>query len=230
MEGFEPDEWELVRQAPWTVAIAVIEAGGGGPFHRRKEVAAILREVRATDQRATDQHGPSSALVSAVAAELAEASPDEPLAAVDDLDRGDLGAGVLARCRDIGAVLAARVAADEAAAFRTWLLALARGVAEAATEGGLAGLGGDPVSPAELDVLDDLAAALGPSEPLDRPGGGSGRRTRGGVQVRNAHVQRPAAWSQVQLGVLPLRGITSTIGTQLCFSTLNWPISESSSR
>jgi hypothetical protein len=123
-------------------------------------VGAILREVRATDRQ-----GDTSTLVSAVAAELAEASPDEPLSSADDLDHGDLGAGVLTRCRAIGAVLSARVPPEEAAAFRAWLLDLARGVAEAATEGGLAGLGGDPVSPAERDLLDDLARALASPEP-----------------------------------------------------------------
>lgn len=156
-ERFDPDEWALVREAPWTVAIAVMEAGGGGPFHRRREVAAILREVRQTDEA-----GASSGLVAEVAAELASAGADEPLAAADDLESDDLGGSALARCRDIGAVLAARVAADEAAAFRTWLLALARGVAEAATEGGLTGRGGDPVSPDEVDVLHALDAALAP--------------------------------------------------------------------
>jgi hypothetical protein len=156
----QPAEWELLRQAPWTVAIGVMEAGGGGPLHRRREVGAILREVRATDS-----HRATSVLVTAVAAELADAGPDEPLAAADGLDHGDLGAGILARCRAIGALLAERVPSDEAAAFRTWLLALARGVAEAAREGGIAGLGGDPVSPAERDLLDELALALAPPEP-----------------------------------------------------------------
>ena len=60
----------------------------------------------------------------------------------------------------VAAVVAAKAPAS-APAFRDWLKTIAGRVAEAGTEGGFLGFGGEKVSAAEKATLDRLARALG---------------------------------------------------------------------
>ncbi len=48
-----------------------------------------------------------------------------------------------------------------AAAYRSWLIDLAQAVAQAASEGGLMGIGGERVSSAEQALIERITAALG---------------------------------------------------------------------
>ena len=63
---------------------------------------------------------------------------------------------------ELGAVaaLVTAKAPGSAAAFRDWLKAIAARVAEAGTEGGFLGFGGERVSATEKATLDRLATAL----------------------------------------------------------------------
>ena len=62
--------------------------------------------------------------------------------------------------RQAGAVVDVKAPAD-AAAFKGWLRQISQHVAEAATEGGLLGIGGVPVSDAEKATLKEISSALG---------------------------------------------------------------------
>ena len=59
----------------------------------------------------------------------------------------------------VTAIVAAK-APSSAPAFKEWLKAIAAKVAEAGTEGGFLGFGGEKVSAAEKATLDRLASAL----------------------------------------------------------------------
>jgi hypothetical protein len=59
------------------------------------------------------------------------------------------------------AALVRQKAPEQAAGFNGWLKDLATRVAEAGTEGGFLGIGGEKVSDAEKKTLADLDAALG---------------------------------------------------------------------
>jgi hypothetical protein len=60
-------------------------------------------------------------------------------------------------------VLAAKSTPDEAAGFKSWLVGIANKVAEASTEGGFFGIGGERVTQAEKQAIAELATALGSS-------------------------------------------------------------------
>ncbi len=78
--------------------------------------------------------------------------------------RGKAPAAVVeAAVAELGAVaaLVAAKAPEAAPGFRDWLKAIAGKVAEAGTEGGFLGFGGEKVSAAERATLDRIAAALG---------------------------------------------------------------------
>ena len=57
--------------------------------------------------------------------------------------------------------LVAQKAPGDAAGFRDWLKAIAARVAEAGSEGGFLGFGGEKVTAAETATLDRIATALG---------------------------------------------------------------------
>ena len=61
----------------------------------------------------------------------------------------------------IPAILEGKVPADQAEGFKSWLLDIARKVANAATEGGFFGFGGQRVSTAETAAINELASSLG---------------------------------------------------------------------
>ena len=125
-------------------------------------MVAVASSTRSMDQirmaQATEE---SSVLVRSVAIELVagRGTPVATQGIVED-GSGDLRANVLARCGAIADVLDARASHQESQAFKTWLLALAAAVAEAAREGGVLGIAGTRVSEEEQTMLADIAGAL----------------------------------------------------------------------
>ena len=157
-EPFDAEQWELVRLAPWTVAIGVTEADPGGLFHHQRELAALVREVH---HAADDDLRPW--LIARVAEDLAGAEYEsDHQTPVEEAGKGDIHDGVIVRCRQLRTLLDS-VAPDQADPFCAWLVELAQAVAEAAKEGGIFGLGGARVSQREAWMLEEIAAALRPS-------------------------------------------------------------------
>ena len=150
-------DWERVVGAPMLAGIAVTAAEPGGLFGAVKESFAVAGAMRSAK-------GGSDTLASEVAAayETAEGR---------DLARGVLKAqakgkkpaeivdAAVAELTAVSALVAAK-APDAAAGFKAWLNAIAGKVAEAGTEGGFLGFGGEKVSAAEKATLDRLARAL----------------------------------------------------------------------
>jgi hypothetical protein len=95
-----------------------------------------------------------------VAAIYAETGADEPPVAEEFHDRTSGISDVLVACRAAGRVLAERVPREDRDAYRHWLEAIAARVCRAARTGGLLGVGGPLVSPAEQRFLADLGAAF----------------------------------------------------------------------
>ena len=73
----------------------------------------------------------------------------------------ELKAEVAGQLAKIPAILEGKVPADQAEGFKRWLVAVAGKVANAATEGGFFGLGGERVSAAEAAAINELASSLG---------------------------------------------------------------------
>ena len=154
-EDFGAD-WGRVVGAPMLAGIAVTAADPGGLWGAVKESAATAGALR-------DGKG-SNPLVDAVIAAYGTSEGR-------DLARGVLRAEVQGRApaavaeaalAELGAVMAlvTAKAPDAAPGFRDWLKAVAARVAEAGTEGGFLGFGGEKVSAAEAATLEKLAATL----------------------------------------------------------------------
>jgi hypothetical protein len=153
--AFPRREWELLTRLPRDVVIAATSAEPDSPRRTVAEGLAGLDAIAAG--RASD-----SDLVRAVVAAIyseTECAPDH-LVAEEFNDRTAGLARVLAECRQVTDVLAARADPADSAAYRQWVQSVAVRVCDAARSGGLLGVLGPVRSDAEQRFLSDLAEAL----------------------------------------------------------------------
>jgi len=138
---FTDEEWTSVLQGPPTAGMIVVTAQKGGLF---RETLALAKAYSA----ARDEHGQSELL-------------DEIVSAKPSFDRGhshspeELRATGLEHLREAVGLLEQKASPDEVAAYKRFVLDVARRVANAHREDGV------NVSPAEQAALDELEAALG---------------------------------------------------------------------
>ena len=109
--------------------------------------------------------GVSNPLVASVVASIKEMASKrerfQPPVSVGGKKPEEVKAEVLAQLAKIPAVLEGKVPADQAEGYKSWLVAIAGKVANAATEGGFFGFGGEKVSAAESAAINELASSLG---------------------------------------------------------------------
>ena len=155
-EAFAPEDWARVVGAPMLAGIAVTAAEPGGLWGAVKESVAVAGAVR---------EGKGNPLIAEIASAYETAEGRELARGVlKEQARGKAPAAVVeAAVTELGAVaaLVAAKAPDAAPAFRDWLKAIAAKVAEAGSEGGFLGFGGEKVSAAEKATLERIATALG---------------------------------------------------------------------
>jgi hypothetical protein len=140
---FTPEEWKLVLEAPTSAGLIVMTAQRGGSFRESFAMAKSYVEARR-------DHGASELLDEIVAAKPERDhnryhSPDE------------LKQAGLRHLRDAVALLGQKAAPEEVEDYRKFVLALADKVANAHREGGQA------VSDAERQAIDEITEALGAS-------------------------------------------------------------------
>jgi hypothetical protein len=154
--AFSEDEWTRLKRGPFIAGLAISLADPGGPIEAIKETAATLKTVTG----AADAGAPGE-LVGALAEEVtAEArARKNPLA--DFRPKGALaGQEILDELRAVNGIVSEKATAEEADAYRGWLLAAAREAADAAKEGGFLGFHAQRVSEGEQRMLDQLAEVL----------------------------------------------------------------------
>jgi hypothetical protein len=155
-EAFGAD-WARVVGAPMLAGIAVTAAEPGGLWGAVRESVAAAGAVRAGSRDNPLIAEIAGAYATAEGRDLARGvlkaeARGKPPAAVVDAAVAELGA--------VAALVAAK-APEAAPEFRAWLQAIAVRVAEAGTEGGFLGFGGEKVSAAETATLARIATALG---------------------------------------------------------------------
>jgi hypothetical protein len=158
-DNFAPEDWARVVGAPMLAGIAVTAAEPGGLWGAVKESAAAAGALRAAKGGA----GENPLIDEIVAAYETSEGRDMARGVLKAEVRGKKPAEVVdAAVAELGAVaaLVSSKAPEAAAGFKTWLNAVAGKVAEAGTEGGFLGFGGEKVSAAEKATLDRLATAL----------------------------------------------------------------------
>lgn len=154
---YTDEEWGLLVGLPQSVLIAASQAEADGSRRTREEWTVGMTAI-------ADGRGSSSPLVQTVAADVVdrqgdiEEGEDPPI--IEFPDRDAALADVISRARSAHELLSAKAEPADAEAYSFWVVTIADGVVGAARSGGVLGLGGDQVTPAERSFRDDLATAL----------------------------------------------------------------------
>jgi hypothetical protein len=139
--AFLPEEWQVVLEGPPTAGMIVITAARGGMFRETVAMSKAYSEART-------EHGDSELL-------------DEIVAAKPHLDHTryhsveELHDNGLRHLRDAVALVDSKATTAERDDYRRFVLTLANKVAAAHREGG------QSVSPAEAEAIQQITAALG---------------------------------------------------------------------
>jgi hypothetical protein len=143
--AFSPEEWKVVLEGPPTAGMIVITAARGGMFRETVAMSKAYAEARA-------EHGDSELL-------------DEIVTARPQMDHTryrsaeELRDDGLRHLRDAVALVDSKAASQERDDYRRFVLTLANKVAAAHREGG------QSVSPAEAEAIQQITAALGAAGP-----------------------------------------------------------------
>jgi hypothetical protein len=148
---FTGEEWTRVLRAPFVAGMAISLADPGGPIEMSKETMTTMKS--ATNPPTREQLLTEIALDIQSMTQQRESpiSGFKPQAAQQILD--ELGA--------VSEIVTTKATAEEAAAFKQWLLTTAQAAADAAKEGGFMGFGAVQVSEGEQKMLDQVRAAIG---------------------------------------------------------------------
>jgi hypothetical protein len=158
---FTPAEWHLLVQAPGMAGMAVVTVAPSGPIGLFRELSAMGRIILSAGDSA-----PAGTLVSNLVADIRAIAEGKVAAPPEEkIPPGALRERLLDACRAVVVLLATRVPADEAGAYKQWIVDITTQVAQAAKEGTLLGFGGTPVIPVERTLLHDIAHALGVTAP-----------------------------------------------------------------
>lgn len=168
---FTDDEWSTLMAAPLQAVTATILADKTDPVSFLKEVRAAMQILIAEQQRTDLSNDLSRSLMQSMRDKIA-AEPlqgdallrEKMLDYLIDLEQlknaGEGHKAAIAHLNQVSAILASKVTIMQAQEFRSWLVGIARKVAEAIKEEGFFGIGGERISRQESAVLSDIEKAL----------------------------------------------------------------------
>jgi len=189
---YTPEEWSALVRAPLLAGLSLSIADPGGPIEAAREAIAMMKVMTSPDSQAE--------LLVAVSGEAKEMMNrrENPIGDFKP-DPARAGEQILDELRGVARILRTKATADEAAAFRDWLVRTAQAAADAAKEGGFLRFGAVKVSDGEQRMLDQVAAALGgvAADPAAAVAGASSDTAAGeGEEERD---QAPAGVPRVDL-------------------------------
>ncbi len=142
---FTNEQWHHVVQTPVLVGLAVARAEDSGFFGSMRETRTLLSEL--ATQRSS---GPADTLI----AQASAADTGDFYEAMKALSPEALANDATLACERLHTILVEVAGEAEATAYKSWIVDIARSVAEAATEDG------SRVSDGEAKVLDRISRAL----------------------------------------------------------------------
>jgi|ERR1700752_2576853 len=154
---FTAEEWQLILSMPQVASLYLALASPSNPLGLAQEMIASTKGIVETIKTSSGNE-----LLDAVSADIREKVEkrerlEPPFKTSNDLNQ--IKAQCLQTCREVAALLSQKAPAD-AQAYKQWVYQAARNTANAAKEGGVFGIGGEPVSEAETAALKEIASAL----------------------------------------------------------------------
>ena len=154
--AFTEEEWARLERSPIVAAMAISLADPGGPIEAVKESMAAIKSVSEATQSDKQPE-----LVREVATSFTEKTRARQSPLKDFRPKGAMaGQMILDELRGANEIVTRKGTPEEAAAFREWLLGVAKAASEAAKEGGFLGFKAERVSAGEKEMLDKLAEVL----------------------------------------------------------------------
>jgi hypothetical protein len=153
-DTFTSEEWQTLLKLPFKIGVTLMVLAPSGPIGLTKETMALAKAPFVSAQASN-----ANALVSALAVELqaqAKAIVKDEESAFKHSDPASYKGKAVEACRSAAAALS-KASAEDAEAYRVWVLAVGQKVAEAAKESGVL------VSDQEKALLKELGEALGAS-------------------------------------------------------------------
>lgn len=160
-QNFNDDDWAKVMSAPVIAGTFIMVSDLG--------ITSLPGETKAMTEAITKGDAPDAVkeLVGSIAADMIAMAQNkqklEPPTMPEDAKNNPQAAkqAMLDQISEGAALVAQYGSAEEAAAFKQWLVTVADAVAEAGKEGGFLGIGATRVSDKEKTALAELSAALG---------------------------------------------------------------------
>ena len=143
---YTEEEWKLLREAPTSAGMLVIQADRGGTIRESFSMAKAYTEAR-------KEHGASQLLD-----DVTSEKPEVDRTRFESAE--DLRTSLLQHIRDAVSLLQEKATPEEVDDYRRFLMNVANRVAEAHREGFL-GMSGERVSEAEQQAVDEIAEASG---------------------------------------------------------------------
>ena len=152
---FTEEEWTRVRRAPFVAGMAISLADPGGPIELAKESTASLKS--ATNPPTREQ------LLAEIALDIQSMTQQRqnPLSGFKPTDASQARQQILDELKAASDIVSSKATAEEAAAFKQWLVTTSQAAADAAKEGGFMGFGAEQVSEGERSMLDQVRTAIG---------------------------------------------------------------------
>ncbi|HEX3263085.1 MAG TPA: hypothetical protein VHR37_05415 [Solirubrobacterales bacterium] len=143
---YTEEEWKLLREAPTSAGMLVIQADRGGTIRESFSMAKAYTDAR-------KDHGASQLLD-----DVTSEKPEVDRTRFESAE--DLRTSLLQHIRDAVSLLQEKATPEEVDEYRRFLMNVANRVAEAHREGFL-GMSGERVSEAEQQAVDEIAEASG---------------------------------------------------------------------
>ena len=157
-DRFTREEWEVLRQAPVWVGVAVSAAAPSGALGTVQELNALMNATQETVMRFG-----SNRLIADLMDDMSLLTSQAQPAVETPTKLTALSAGKRAveLCRQAAGIVDQKASLQEASEYKQMLALIARRVAHGAQEGGVLGIGAHKVSQAEQSLLDEISHTLG---------------------------------------------------------------------
>jgi hypothetical protein len=144
---FNAEEWTTLVEGPLLAGMGVVAVERGGALRESLAVGKTYAAAR--------QHQGESSLLDEIVGSPPALDPSRLRAGGQDVQQL-----ATSRLSDAVGLVEAKASADEAQAYKQFVVNVAEAVANAHREGGFAGIGGKPVSDKEQAALDKIRSTL----------------------------------------------------------------------
>jgi hypothetical protein len=146
---FNAEEWATIVDAPVYAGLRLIAASRGGTVRETLAMGRVYQDARG-------HHGESQLLD-----DLVKAPPSIDAEQLRDV-QGNVATLASQKLREAIELLGAKATPLETDSYKKFVMTVAQAVAGAHKEGGFLGIGGQQISDAENQALDEISTALGP--------------------------------------------------------------------